>query len=66
MSWTGPVDESAIRTAMCEQSRASADMLIGMMRDRHALGVLLTPDQQHRFDALQGEMMVRAMKPLNK
>jgi hypothetical protein len=62
MLWTGPIDEAAIRAAACEQSRSSADMLIGLMRDRHALGVLLTPDQQRQFDALQGEMMSRVMR----
>jgi hypothetical protein len=33
-----------------------------MMRDRHALGILLTPDQQRQFDRLQGEMMMRALR----
>lgn len=62
MSWTGPIDEAAIRAAACEQSQAQADLLIGMMRDRHALGILLTPDQQNQLDRLQSELMVKAMQ----
>jgi hypothetical protein len=63
-AWTGPIDEAAVRAAACEQARTTADMMIGMMRDRHALGVLLTPDQQQQFDRLQGQMMMRIMRPV--
>jgi hypothetical protein len=66
MGWTDPIDEGAIRAAACEQARGQADILIGMMRDRHALGVLLTADQQHQFDELQGQMMVRAIRAPQK
>jgi hypothetical protein len=64
--WTGPIDEAAVRAAACEQSRTTADMMIGMMRDRHALGALLREDQQHLFDRLQSEMMMHLMRPTNK
>jgi Spy/CpxP family protein refolding chaperone len=60
--WTGPIDEAAIRAEACEQSRASADMLIGAIRDRHALGRILTPDQQRQFDRLQPEMTRRLIR----
>jgi hypothetical protein len=63
MGWTDPIDEVVIRAAMCDQSRAQAEMVIGMMRDRHALGALLTVDQQHQFDELQGQIMMRIMQP---
>jgi hypothetical protein len=63
VSWTDPIDEAALRAAACEQSRSQADLQIGLIRDRHALGVLLTPDQQHQFDRLQSEMMARALQP---
>jgi hypothetical protein len=66
MSWTAPIDEAAVRAAACEQSRTGADMQIGLMRDRQALGMLLTPDQQRQFDRLQSERMSRALQPVNK
>lgn len=61
-TWTGPVDEAAIRAAACEQSKAQAEILIGMIRDRHAVGELLTTTQQEELDRLQGEMMAGAFK----
>ena len=61
-TWTGPVDEAAIRAAACEQSKAQAEILIGMIRDRHAVGELLTTTQQEALDRLQGEMMAGAFK----
>jgi hypothetical protein len=62
MSWTDPIDEAAIRASACEQSQAQSDLMIGMMRDRRALGVLLTPMQRHELDRLQGELMTRAFR----
>lgn len=61
-TWTGPVDEVAIRAAACEQSKAQAEILIGMIRDRHAVGELLTTIQQRELDRLQGELMAGAFK----
>ena len=67
-TWTGPVDETAIRAAACEQSKAQAEILIGMIRDRHAVGELLTTAQQEELDRIQREMMAGAFKraPSNK
>lgn len=61
-TWTGPVDEAAIRAAACEQSKAQAEILIGMIRDRHAVGELLTTTQQEELDRLQRELMAGAFK----
>jgi Spy/CpxP family protein refolding chaperone len=61
MSWTGPVDEAGIRATACEQSKAQAELMIGMMRDRHAVGAVLTPAQQHQMDWLQAELMRKAV-----
>jgi len=61
-TWTGPVDETAIRAAACEQSKAQAEILIGMIRDRHAVGELLTTTQQEELDRLQAELMAGAFK----
>lgn len=61
-TWTGPVDEAAIRAAACEQSKAQAEILIGMIRDRHAVGALLTTAQQEALDRLQRDLMSGAFK----
>ena len=66
MSWTGPIDEAAIRSAVCEQAQAQADMVIGLMRDRHALGALLTPDQRRQFEGLQDEIVSRMLRGAHK
>jgi hypothetical protein len=57
MRWTGPVDEAAIRAAVCEQSKAQADLMIGMIQDRHAVGGVLTEPQQAMMDRLQVRLM---------
>jgi len=61
-SWTGPIDEAAIRAASCAQSQMQTDLAIGMLRDRHALGELLTPAQREAFDRLQSEAMMEALR----
>jgi hypothetical protein len=66
LSWTGPIDEAAIRAAACEQAREQADMLIGRMRDRRALGAVLTTTQQRQFDRSQGEAMMRVLREMHK
>ena len=60
LTWTGPIDEAAIRASACEQSKLQAEMLIGMIRDRHAVGELLTTTQQEELDRLQRELMAGA------
>lgn len=57
LTWTGPVDEAAIRASACEQSRMQAEVMIGMIRDRHAVGDLLTTTQRDTLDRLQHELM---------
>ncbi len=59
-TWTGPIDEAAIRASACEQSKLQAEVLIGMIRDRHAVGELLTTTQQEELDRLQRELMAGA------
>lgn len=55
--WSGPIDEAAVRAEACEQSKLQADMVIGLMRDRHAVGAVLTPAQHATLDQLQSRMM---------
>ena len=51
-SWEGLVDEAAIRAEACAQSAIQADAMIGLAKDRHALGAVLSPGQQRTMDRL--------------
>ena len=66
LTWTGPIDEAAIRASACEQSKMQAEMLIGMIRDRHAVGELLTTTQQVELERLQTELLAGASKALQR
>ena len=61
-SWTGPIDETKIRAAACEQARRQADLAIGIMRERHALGAVLSADQRRQYEQLQPQMVQRLMR----
>lgn len=63
LTWTGPIDEAAIRASACEQSKMQAEILIGMIRDRHAVGELLTTTQQKELDRIQAELMAGTRIP---
>lgn len=60
LTWTGPIDEAAIRASACEQSKMQAEIFIGMIQDRHAVGELLTTTQREELDRLQRELMTGA------
>ena len=45
MSWTGPIDEEAIRALARQQVDQSTELMIQMALDRHAVGAVLTPVQ---------------------
>lgn len=62
-SWTGTVDEQAIRDGACEQSRSQAEAMIGMIRDRHAVGAVLTDAQRSQLATLQMRQMLKASAP---
>lgn len=62
MDWGGPIDESAIRKAMREQSEMQADLMIGMARDRRAVAALLTAEQRAKLPQLQMNEMTKAAR----
>lgn len=51
-SWTGAVDETGIRAEYCQQSEAQADAMIGLIRDRHMVGIVLSPTQRTKLEEL--------------
>lgn len=62
MEWSGPIDESAIREAMREQSALQADYLLASARDRRAVGALLTGEQRAQLPQLQTAEMLKAAR----
>lgn len=61
-SWTGALDEAAIRDALCQQSILQSDFVLGLARDRRAAAALLTTDQSAKLMSLQMNDMVGSMK----
>ena len=61
-SWEGKVDEGMIREGACEQSVVQAEMMINLVRDRHAVGGVLTPAQLARLPMVEANDMMKAMK----
>ena len=62
MTWSGTLDEQAIRDGACEQSVMQAETLINITRDRHAAGAVLTPSQLARLPRLETEGMMKGMR----
>jgi TonB family protein len=63
LSWTGPVNEQAIRDAACDQSLRQAEVMINMAHDRRAVAAVLTPAQVAALPRLEGLEMMRGMPP---
>ncbi|MEO5817244.1 MAG: hypothetical protein ABIT20_18400 [Gemmatimonadaceae bacterium] len=61
--WVGSVDEKKFRDEACEQAGISTEYAIGMMRDRLAVGSVLTGTQIDRLPQLEASDAMRAMKP---
>lgn len=62
MDWTGPIDESAIREAMRQQSAMQAEIMIASARDRRAVGALLSAEQRAQLPPLQMSEMMKAAR----
>lgn len=61
-SWTGEIDESALRDALCQQSANTVDFVLGLARDRRATAALLTAIQAARLSDLQLSDLFTAIK----
>lgn len=61
-AWSGPIDEKALRDALCQQSANSVEYALRMAYDRRAVGALLTPEQLAMLPELQAADMMKAMK----
>ena len=62
MQWTGAADEQAIKDSACQQSVVQAEGLINLVRDRHAVGAVLTPAQIAQLPMMEASDMMSGMK----
>jgi hypothetical protein len=61
--WAGPINEKQLRDEACEQAGLGVEAMLNLMRDRHAVGNILTGTQIDRVQQLEISDMVRALKP---
>lgn len=61
MSWTGPIDEEAIRSAARQMADFSAETQIALFRARHRVGDVLTPAQLAALTSLEMHDMMRGV-----
>jgi hypothetical protein len=61
-SWTGEVDERALRDEFCQWSGSQAETMLAMARDRRAAAAVLTPEQTARLPQLQTNDLLKAIK----
>ena len=61
MTWTGPIDEAAIREMSREQAEQSAEIQIDLARDRHAVGAVLTPSQVSTLSRIEASELLSVL-----
>lgn len=61
MTWTGAIDETAIREMSRAQAEQSAEIQIDMAHDRHAVGAVLTPSQVSMLSRIEAFDMMSAV-----
>lgn len=64
MTWSGPIDESAIRESARLASEGQAQMLIDIAKDRHVVAAVLTADQLSKLPQLESADMMKSMRGL--
>ncbi len=62
ISWSGAIDESAIRESARLPSEGQAQMLIDIARDRHVVAAVLTADQLAKLPRLESADMMKSMR----
>lgn len=61
-SWSGELDEAAVREALCQQSANQVDFMLGLAQDRRAAAALLTAAQAAQLARLQASDLMNAIK----
>ena len=62
MSWSGPIDESAIREAARLTTEWQAQVQIDISKDRRVVGAVLTADQLSMLPRLESTDMMKSMR----
>lgn len=60
--WVGPINEKQLRDEACEHAAITVEYAIGMMRDRQAVGTILTGTQIDRLPELEASDALHAIK----
>ncbi len=61
--WAGPINEKQIRDDAIQMAGVQADIVLTLLRDRQAVGNVLTGTQIERIMQLEMSDMMSAMKP---
>ena len=61
MTWTGTIDEAAIRESARRAADQSAEYQVDIARDRHAVGAVLTSSQLSMLDRIEASDMMSGM-----
>jgi hypothetical protein len=61
IGWVGPIDEKRLRDEACEQAGLTTEFAIGVLRDRLAVGTILTGTQIDRLPGLEAGDAMRAI-----
>lgn len=62
VGWTGPVDEAAVRDALCQQSAFQVEVMLGLAADRRSVASVLTPVQVAQLPRIQMDDLMKAVK----
>ena len=61
--WVGSVNEQQLRDEACEHAGLSVEATLNLMRDRQAVGAILTATQIDQIQQLEMSDIMRALKP---
>jgi hypothetical protein len=61
--WVGPFNEQQLRNDACEQSGLQVDYMLNLLRDRQAVGNILTGSQIDRLQELEMSELMRVLRP---
>lgn len=62
VGWSGPVDDAAVRDALCQQSAAQLELILGLAWDRRAVASVLTPTQVAQLPRIQADELTKAIR----
>jgi hypothetical protein len=60
--WVGTINEKQLRDEACEASGIQVEFMVNLLRDRQAVGNILTARQIERIDEIEANEVLRAFK----